>query len=186
MYGMMTLRALVLTAAIFGTVCPVTSYQEAAAQPADTVAEAVVTAPFFSGKSLQGVQLSSDKLMGRGYIVNFFASWCPYCRSEIAEMVALQKKYESKGFTFIGMAYKDNDKSMHDLIWEYDINYPVIMADRNIINAFSRQVSGGVHMVPLLFAVGRDGKLLVAVPGVQTKDELEHFILQTLQSPVKK
>ncbi len=182
----MSVRLLLLTALMFVTACSVSSYQEAAAQSADKVSEEVVTAPFFSEKSLQGLHLSSDKLLGQGYIVNFFASWCPYCRSEIPDIVALQKKYESKGFTFIGMAYKDNDKSMHDLIWEYDINYPVIMADKNIINAFSRQVSGGVRMIPLLFAIGRDGKLLTVRPGVQTKDELEHFILQTLQSPLKK
>jgi len=159
--------------------------ERVAAKPAEITAVNSVAAPKFSAMTVQGAQLSSQKLAGQGYIVNFFGSWCPFCRKEIPEMVALQKQYEKMGFTFIGMAYKDNEKSMTDFIWEHSINYPIIMADKKIIESFSPHVSGGVTSVPLLFAVGRNGKLLSVVHGAQSGDEFEKIILQTLQRPSK-
>lgn len=144
-----------------------------------------VLSPKFSAITVQGAELSNQKLVGKGYIVNFFGSWCPFCRGEIPGMVALQEKYEKMGFTFIGMAYKDNEKSMPDFIWEHSINYPIIMADKSIIESFSPHISGGVSSVPLLFAVGRNGKLLSVVHGAQSRDEFEKIILQTLQRPAK-
>jgi len=74
---------------------------------------------------------------------------------------------------------------MPDFIWEHSINYPIIMADKSIIDNFSPHVSGGVSSVPLLFAVGRNGKLLSVVLGAQNRDDFENIILQTLQRPAK-
>jgi len=175
--------------AFFATAVTVTLFAatpvRVAAKPSEISSVNRVAAPKFSAMTVQGAQLSSQKLAGKGYIVNFFGSWCPFCRKEIPEMVALQEKYEKMGFTFIGMAYKDNEKSMPDFIWEHSINYPIIMADKSIIESFSPHVSGGISSVPLLFAVGRNGKLLSVVHGAQNRDDFEKIILQTLQRPAK-
>ncbi|MBV5289909.1 TlpA family protein disulfide reductase [Pelodictyon phaeoclathratiforme] len=182
---MMTIRKAMLAAALVITlIAPYPGRVDAATSVAETHVNAAV-APQFSAKSVQGVLLSSQKLAGKAYIVNFFGSWCPYCRKEIPEMVALQEKYEKKGFTFIGMAYKDNEHSMPDFIWEQGINYPVIMADKSILKSFGSHVSGGIASVPLLFAVGRDGRLVAVEPGAQTREDLEKLILKIMQGSAK-
>lgn len=179
---MNTLRRAFFTTAVMVTLFAATPVR-VAAKPAESTSVTRAAAPNFSALTVQGAQLSSQKLAGKGYIVNFFGSWCPFCRGEIPGMVALQEKYEKMGFTFIGMAYKDNEKSMPDFIWEHSINYPIIMADKNIIESFSPHISGGVSSVPLLFAVGRNGKLLAVVHGTQSREAFEKIILQTLQRP---
>ena len=141
------------------------------------------TAPTFTAKSVQGQIVSSQQLTGKPYIINFFGSWCPYCRKEIAAMVALQERYKAQGFTFIGAAYQDNENAMPDFIWEHNINYPVIMADSKIINGFAPYIAGGIRSVPLLFAVGRDGKIVAVEPGAQTREDLEKLIQKLLQRP---
>ncbi len=183
---MTMLRRTLLMAAIAGTF--LTTCRLAAAKPAENVSVKVtedieaIESPKFVARAVQdGELLSNDKLAGKGYIVNFFGSWCPYCRREIPEMVSLQEKYRRKGFTFIGAAYKDNEKTMPDFIWEHSINYPVIMADQTIIETFSRYLPDKLSSVPLLFAVGRDGRLLSVVYGVQSKEAFEKLILKTLQ-----
>jgi len=156
-----------------------------AVKPVQKTAMKTPLAPQFSAKSMQGTLLSTQTLAGKAYIVNFFGSWCPYCRKEIPDMVALQEKYEKKGFTFIGMAYKDNEKSMPDFIREHGINYPVIMADEAILYSFGRQIPEGVRSVPTLFAISRDGRLVSVIIGAQTKEEFESIILETLKKPVR-
>ena len=182
---MNTLGKVLFTATAMITLFAATPCNRVTAKPAETTSANVVSAPEFSAMTVQGNQLSSRKLAGQGYIVNFFGSWCPFCRREIPEMVALQEKYEKMGFTFIGMAYKDNEKSMPDFIWEQSINYPVIMADKSILDSFGLHVKGGISSVPLLFAISRDGRLLAVERGAQTRADLEQVVLQTLQRPAK-
>jgi thiol-disulfide isomerase/thioredoxin len=183
---MMTVRRGLLATAMAVTLIASYPGRAEAVKPVAETSLKATAAPQFSAMSVQGTQLSSEKLAGRAYIVNFFGSWCPFCRKEIPEMVALQEKYEKKGFTFIGMAYKDNESSMPDFIWEHGINYPVIMADEAILKSFGRHVSGGVSSVPLLFAVSRDGRLRAVEPGAQTREDLEKLILRIMQRPAVK
>jgi len=118
-----------------------------AAEKRDKAALKVTSAPGFAARSVQGAPISSDKLRGKAYIVNFFGSWCPVCRKELPDMVALQEKYEKKGFTFIGMAYKDNAQSLPDFIWEHSINYPVVVADHGFWPSDFRRVEGCSRIV---------------------------------------
>lgn len=140
-------------------------------------------APHFRIKTLDGKTVSSEQLAGRPYIVNFFASWCPPCRKELPDMVALQKKYEKQGFTFVGIAFRDNAATLPDFLWELGIGYPVGMADEALVSAFSRNLPGGqLRGIPATFVVGRDGRLLKAFQGALTKADFEDLILQALRT----
>jgi thiol-disulfide isomerase/thioredoxin len=144
-------------------------------------------APKFRFRTLDGKTVTSEQLAGRPYIVNFFASWCPPCRKELPDMVALQKKYEKQGFTFIGIAFRDNAATLPDFLWELGIGYPVGMADETLVSSFGRQLPGGqLRGIPATFVVGRDGRLLKAFQGALTKADFEDLILQALRTrPVR-
>ncbi|MCF8216859.1 MAG: TlpA family protein disulfide reductase [Chlorobium sp.] len=179
------LRPILIAAALAITTPVLPILAADAAKPVQNTAIKASLAPEFSAKSVQGGSISSRTLAGKGYIVNFFGSWCPYCRKEIPDMVALQQKYEKQGFTFVGMAFQDNEQTMPDFIWQNNINYPIVMADEAIRNSFSRQVSGGVRSVPTLFAINRDGRLIEVITGARTKEAFETIILKTLKKPAR-
>ncbi|MGB7510946.1 MAG: TlpA family protein disulfide reductase, partial [Pelodictyon phaeoclathratiforme] len=74
----MTIRKAMFAAALGITlIAPYPKRVDAATSAAETHVNAAV-APQFSAKSVQGALLSSQKLAGKAYIVNFFGSWCPY------------------------------------------------------------------------------------------------------------
>ena len=139
-------------------------------------------APKFSAKTLDGKTLLSDQLAGRPYIVNFFASWCPPCRTELPDMVALQDKYKKEGFTFVGIAFKENEATLPDFLWEYGVTWPVIMADQNLIAAYGRHLPNGLKAIPATFVIGRDGKLLAAISGAQSKATFESLIQKAIRT----
>ncbi|MEI7694342.1 MAG: TlpA disulfide reductase family protein [Chlorobium sp.] len=141
-------------------------------------------APGFTAFSLQHKPVSSTQLAGKAYIVNFFASWCPPCRAEIPDMVALQTKYGRKGFTFLGVAVNETEPAMRAFMTKNRINYPVVMVDDKLMGAFNPLVEGGVRAIPTSFVVNSSGKVTQVITGSRSKDVLEKIILEALKRPV--
>ncbi|WP_294347406.1 TlpA disulfide reductase family protein [Prosthecochloris sp.] len=141
-----------------------------------------VSGPLINAKALDGTEISSRTLAGKAYIVNFFASWCPPCRQEIPDMVELQEKYGKDGFTFIGIGFRDEEQSINDFIWEYGINYPVMIGDQAMISTFGDYIPGGLRAIPVSFVIGRDGSLITVAKGFQSREALEQLILRALET----
>lgn len=145
-----------------------------------------VSGPVINAKALDGTEISSRNLAGKAYIVNFFASWCPPCRQEVPDMVELQEKYSKDDFTFIGVGFRDEEQSISDFIWEYGINYPVMIGDQAMISTFGDYIPGGLQAIPVSFVIGRDGSLITVAQGFQNREALEQLILQALETGEEK
>ena len=151
---------------------------------AASLAAALPLAPRFVAISLDGKPVTSSQLLGKAYIVNFFASWCPPCRSEIPDMVQLQSKYGRQGFTFIGVAVNETVPSIRNFITSNKITYPVVMADDQLVNSFGRYVEGGVRAIPTSFVVNTSGRISLVITGARSKKVFEKIIVEALRKPV--
>ncbi len=141
---------------------------------------APVKAPAFSGVTMDGKPFSSSSLAGKAYIVNFFATWCPPCRAEIPDMVAAQKAWEAKGFTFVGIAVNETVPSVKGFMKSNGITYPVLMANQGIVQAFNRYVDGGISGIPTTFVVDASGNLTNVIVGPRDKAAFDQIIRASL------
>ena len=139
-------------------------------------------APDFAAVSLDGKPIGKAQLVGKPYVVNFFASWCPPCRSEIPDMVSLQNQYSSKGFTFIGVAVNESEQAIRDFISSNHISYPVVMATPQLRSAFGRYVDGGIRGIPTSFVVNTSGRITRIITGSMSKGDFEKLILEALRT----
>jgi peroxiredoxin len=142
-------------------------------------------APSFSSIAIDGNAVGSAKLAGKVYIVNFFASWCPPCRAEIPDMVSLQNQYSRNGFTFIGVAVSENVPTIKSFAAKNSITYPVVMADDQLINSFSRFLDGGLQAIPTSFVVNSSGRVIQVITGAKSRADFEQIILAALRKPGK-
>ena len=121
--------------------------------------------------------ISSDSLNNKVILVNFFASWCRSCIEEISLLKTLQDRFGKKDFAIVALAVDTEDmEGLKNLIRKQKLNYPILLADEEVKKEF-----GGIAILPTMFLVGRDGKLLKKYMGHIERDSLIQDIRQTLE-----
>src|SRR4051812_34592357 len=73
-------------------------------------------APSFSLPSRAGDTVSLDKLKGQVVMINFWASWCGPCRTEMPLLDQMYKRYSGLGFTLIGVNVEADTKDAEKLL----------------------------------------------------------------------
>ena len=72
-------------------------------------------------------KVTPAELEGKPYVVEFWATWCPPCRTSTPHLVKLAKKLEPRGLTIIGIS-RDRGGSagkVKAFYKKYKMNYPV-------------------------------------------------------------
>lgn len=147
---------------------------------------APVPVPVFSGVTVDGKPFSSSSLKGKAYIVNFFASWCPPCRSEIPDMVQIQKAWAPKGFTFVGIAVNEQVPNVKNFMSRNGMTWPVLMATPELIRPFNSLITGGITGIPTSFIVDASGRVTGVIVGPRSREEFEQIIRTSLNpKPLK-
>src|SRR5438874_13094055 len=94
-------------------------------------------APSFSARTIDGREISLASLRGKVTIVNFWATWCPPCRAEIPDLIALQAKYRDQ-VQIIGVS---QDETGPDVVRrfaaEQHVNYPIVMSTPELERIFT-------------------------------------------------
>jgi cytochrome c-type biogenesis protein len=162
--------------AIEGTLAPAKTSAPEALPP-----RTLASAPNVTFQDLQGKDISLASLRGKMVLVNFWATWCEPCRVEIPWMIDFQHKYESKGFTMLGVAMDDDGKKVVDPFvqkTQFDVDghptmmdYPIVLGNDDIASKF-----GGLIGLPTSVLISRDGKVLKRYIGLVDQQDLDKEI----------
>lgn len=134
------------------------------------------SAPDFALKDIDGKTVRLSDYRGKAVVVNFWATWCPPCKTEMPWLVDLENKYRSQGLEIIGVALDEASKEeiakfAHDM----KLNYSVVIGDDNTADAY-----GSVQMLPTTFYIDRNGKIVERVVGITGRGEIEDYMKEAL------
>jgi thiol-disulfide isomerase/thioredoxin len=185
-------RALVLVLAIGGVLAtwaaaryareveqrrPASAPASAAADPGVASGEPVTLrfyrdpkpAPAITVKDIGGRDISIASLRGKVVIVNFWATWCPPCRAEIPDLIALQDKYKDT-LQIIGISEdEDGVDGVKRFVAEHKINYPIAMTTPEIEKLFP-----GISALPTSFILDREARIVQKHVGMLTARTTEY------------
>lgn len=117
---------------------------------------------------------SSDELEGKVAVVNFWATWCPPCVAEIPHFVKIQKELKDKDVQFVGISVDQGPVSdVQRFAQEKNINYPVVMADDQVVGKF-----GGFRSIPTTFIIDASGQVRKKFTGYVAEEDLRSVLMQ--------
>ncbi len=135
--------------------------------------------PAFAAKDLDGNTVSTADWPGKVTLVTFWATWCPPCRAEIPQLIFLQKQYADQ-LRVVGISVDESPpEEVKDFAEQSGINYPIVMATREIARKF-----GGVPALPTSFVVDREGRVVQKHVGLYPPAVYEREIRALLGLPV--
>jgi len=132
-------------------------------------------------KDLDGKDVALADFSGKVVLVNFWATWCDPCRTEIPWLIEMQKKYADKGFTVLGVAMDEEGKSVvapfvarehFDVSGQQlPMSYPIVLGTDAIADKF-----GGLLGYPTSILISRNGKQVKRITGLISSEEISHAI----------
>ncbi len=131
------------------------------------LAQTPAQAPLLELKDLQGGQLRLGDYKGRVVLINFWATWCAPCRTEVSDLVRWQQTYKNRGLQVIGITYPPQSSSeVRRFIQEHKINYPVALGTKEIKARFTSS-----ETLPMTVVIDANGNVHEVIEGIVFADE---------------
>ncbi|MBI4687899.1 MAG: TlpA family protein disulfide reductase [Nitrospirae bacterium] len=106
----------------------------------------------FTAKDISDKDVMLSSFKGKPVIVNFWATWCPYCRQERSSLNSLYRNYKDKGLIVISISTGESKRTVENYLKNIPADFLVLLdKEREIAQAY------GVFGLPTSFVINRDG-----------------------------
>lgn len=173
----MLLRA--FTAFTLVALCPLLACHTSPSLELSPPAQLGQLAPDFTLTDSNGTPIKLSAYKGKVVLLDFGATYCGGCKTEIPWYTEFQNKYRADGLSAIGVSMDaDGWKSVKPFLEEHKLNYPVVIGDDNLASQF------GLAQMPKTLLIDRNGKISKSHVGLVNKDVFESEIKALLhESP---
>jgi thiol-disulfide isomerase/thioredoxin len=119
----------------------------------EPAADHIAALPRFKLTDLAGDPLTPEQLKGKIVLVEFWATWCPPCRSTLEWMGALKKKYGAN-LAVVALSVESPEDKVRAMAKSMNPEIHWAIADAATAQAF-----GDIVAVPTMFVFDREGKV---------------------------
>jgi len=135
--------------------------------------------PAFTLPGLDGKPHALKEWHGKVILLNFWASWCSPCQTEIRDLVAWQTAYGKQGLQVVGIGM-DNEVKLRNVHRTLEINYPVLFTNSPADPLMSR-FGNRAGMVPYSVLISRAGEVVYTHAGVITREMFDEQVIPLLR-----
>lgn len=137
------------------------------AQDSTSIVDIESTMPAFTIVSDDGTQISSSQYEGKVILITFFATWCPPCQLELAEIekILWPKYKENDNFVLLVIGREHSDAELVTYNEKKGFTFPLYPdKSRKIYDSFATQ------FIPRTYLVDRSGKIIFKTQGFNEND----------------
>jgi thiol-disulfide isomerase/thioredoxin len=132
-------------------------------------------APNFHAKSLDGEKFNNESVKGKAVLIEFWATWCPYCKRDQPAIDAMVEEYGPKGLVVLAVDVRESRKKVQ----KYLESSPrackiVLMDDTNLAAMFAAK------SFPYYVLIDQDGKIAGTHRGTAGEDGLRRLLRKAI------
>ena len=84
------------------------------------------SAPDFTLTALDGSEVSLSDFQGQPVVLNFWATWCPPCRTEVPALQSVSESLAGEA-VILGVSLQESPSTVSQFAEEFGITYPVVL-----------------------------------------------------------
>lgn len=136
------------------------------------------TAEDFRLADLDGKQQSLSQYRGKVVLVNFWATWCKPCTTEMPAMQAIYDRLRDKGFVVLAVNELEDEAKVREHIQQHGHTFPVLMdRDNKVANQF------GVFGLPVSVFIDEKGVVQEYIKGGLLTEQVILDTVARIQKP---
>jgi len=117
-------------------------------------------APRFSGKTMEGEKFDKQSLLGKVVLVQFWATWCPYCKRDAEPLDDLAAEFEKDGLVVLAVDVAESKKTVKAFLSQNPRKTKIVlMEDTNLAAMFA------ARSFPKYVLINRAGRVAVEQNG---------------------
>jgi len=159
--------------------------------PVVTPADEAKAAPALERAGLDGEPLSLTQYEGRVVLLNFWATWCPYCQKEIPHLIELQREFDGEGLQVVGAALNwqfDSQEPGDPTVFrekvgafsmENGLNYPLPLVASDMKEVLAR-FGNPIGTIPYSVLIDRQGRIRQTFQGNPGYEKLHRAVKRLL------
>lgn len=128
--------------------------------------------PELSYVDTMGFSYTPNNLAGKVVVINFWATWCKPCLSEIPDLSRVAEKYKDRGVVVLGVLTSDNpdQQELLNFASDHEMTFPIVRATGDILSQFD--TSG----LPTTYIFDRTGRRVYGRAGALTASKLTSIL----------
>jgi peroxiredoxin len=83
--------------------------------------------PAFSLSDLNGKFIDSNGYSSKAMLVNFWATWCPPCSKEMADLERLHRALSPKGLRLLAISVDDDANLVREFVRRQDLSFQILL-----------------------------------------------------------
>jgi peroxiredoxin len=116
------------------------------------------TFPDFEVKDLTGAPLSVARFKGKAVLIDFWATWCGPCITELPAVLAAYSRYKDKGFEIIGISLDRDEATLKRFIADRKMTWPNYFDGQEWKSPLAAKY--GVNAIPATYLLDGEGRIV--------------------------
>jgi peroxiredoxin len=110
-----------------------------------------------------GKTVALPSLQGRPVLIYFWATWCPYCSRELPSTIEqVHREFGPRGLAVLAVNMEESRETVRAWVHDRKLTMDVLLDVSGAVNG-----AWGVAYSPVVFVVGRDGRLVARAIGTR-------------------
>lgn len=132
-------------------------------------------APEIAMSNPDGTTLKLSDLKGKVVVLHFWASWCPYCREDNPELVALYNKYKDQGLEVFSVSLDTDKTKWKEAIQTQGLAWKNHVSDLKKWNSVAVK-DYSIDKTPYMFLIDKEGVIRISNFKSNLESEVEKLL----------